>query len=130
MDERLLAQALVKQHLGRVLAVGQLLVVDWRGMPVVARITATNTLDAAAQEVRGQQYSDRLSDLHCQQPVAARIAAADTLDAAAQEVKTFTAAIVDRLSCVHRQLQAAGCQPPKSARRISRSWEVMVGSKG
>jgi len=51
VDERLLAQALVKQHLGRVLAVGQLLVVDWRGVSIVARVTATDTLDAAAQEV-------------------------------------------------------------------------------
>lgn len=53
VDERRLAQALVKQHLGRVLAVGQLLVVQWQGVDIVARVTVTNTLDAAAQEVRG-----------------------------------------------------------------------------
>lgn len=57
VDERRLAQALVKQHLGRVLAVGQLLVVRWevqstKGVDIVARITTTNTLDAAAQDVR------------------------------------------------------------------------------
>jgi hypothetical protein len=35
------------------MAVGQLLVLQWEGVDVVARVTSTNTLDAAAQEVRG-----------------------------------------------------------------------------
>ena len=52
VDERRLAQQLIKQHLGCVMSVGQLLVVQWEGVDLVARVTSTNTLDAAAQEVR------------------------------------------------------------------------------
>lgn len=54
-DERRLAQRLIKQHLGQVMAVGQLLVVQWEGVDIVARVTSANTLDAAAQEVRREQ---------------------------------------------------------------------------
>ena len=56
VDERRLAQQLIKQHLGQVVAVGQLLVVQWEGVDTVARVTSANTLDAAAQEVRRKQY--------------------------------------------------------------------------
>lgn len=34
------------------MAVGQLLVLQWENVEIVARVTGTNTLDAAAQEVR------------------------------------------------------------------------------
>jgi hypothetical protein len=52
VDERRLAQQLIKQHLGCVMAVGQLLVLQWEGVDIVARVTSADTLDAAAKEVR------------------------------------------------------------------------------
>ncbi len=51
-DEGALGQAVLKRLLGMVAAVGQLVVAEWAGARVVARVTAANTLDAAAREVR------------------------------------------------------------------------------
>lgn len=96
VDERRLAQALVKQHLGRVLAVGQLLVVQWQGADIVARISMTNTLDAAAQEeavayhcFRGLLVPDTAVLLDTAQPPAHSAAASRDPSGAAAALRPF-----------------------------------------
>lgn len=49
-DETALEQALLATLKGLVVAVGQVVVLPWSACSVVARITATDTLDAAAQQ--------------------------------------------------------------------------------
>ena len=52
MDAARLAQALCKHCFRTVLAVNELVVMQWEGVSLVIRVTAANTLDAAAREVR------------------------------------------------------------------------------
>jgi hypothetical protein len=50
-DEAALEKTLLRTLQGHIVAVGQVIVLPWTGCTVVARITAADTLNAAAQQV-------------------------------------------------------------------------------